>query len=511
MAEDRIVFGPFEIDRAAQIVLRGGEPLPIGQRGVRLLQTLLGRTGDVVTKQELMDAAWGGAAVEESNLSVQIAALRKALGTTDGGGDWIVTVPRVGYRFAGPAAPAPVSPPSADSIAVLPFINLSADPDQSFFADGLAEEIITALGRIPGLLVIARNSSFAYRGDGIDVRKVGGELDVRYVLTGSVRRGSDRLRVSVQLADAANGAQVWAESYDRQVADIFAIQDDITERVIGALTGRFGSKDREAVPGARDVETLDLFLRGRGLMSNPRIDRELNRQGIALLREALKRSPGYVDPRVNLIVGLVTELSNRWTDDREGTLGEARRIAEEGVRLDPRHADMRAASALVAMLEKDHQVLGEQSRIAAALNPLGSFVNIIRGGFLVNDGQPRAAIPCYEQAIRGDPGMTHLYMHHLGTAYFFAEAYETAAALFRSRIVLSPQTDMSRAYLCAALGHLGRREEAHRVWADLMEVNPDYSLADRLSMWRYRDPAYPERMLEGLRKAGLPARSEDEC
>jgi tetratricopeptide (TPR) repeat protein len=123
----------------------------------------------------------------------------------------------------------------------------------------------------------------------------------------------------------------------------------------------------------------------------------------------------------------------------------------------------------------------------------------------VKDAQPRLAISCFEQAIRADPGMTHFFMHHLGTAYLFAGSYDTAAALFRSRIVLSPRTDMSRAYLCAALGHLGEHEEARRVWADLMAISPTYSLAERLSMWWYRDPSYPELLLDGLRKAGLPA------
>lgn len=509
MAQDRLTFGPFEIARGAQVVLRDGAPLPVGQRGVRLLEALLSRPGDVLTKAELLDAAWGGAAVEESNLSVQIAALRKVLGAAPGGGEWIVTVPRIGYRFTSPpSAHVPVATGlTAPSIAVLPFANLSSDPDQGFFADGLAEEIITALGALPNILVIARNSSFAYRGDGIDVRRVGEELDVRYVLTGSVRRGGNRLRMNVQLADAASGAQLWADSYDRELADVFAIQDEVTRRVVSALHVRLGADHNGGLAAERpvDIETLDLFLRGRGLIASFRIDRAVNREGISLLKEALRRAPDYADPRVMLAVGLVTELSNRWADDPAETLAEARRVADRGVLLAPASADTRAASALVAMVERDHARLGEESGIAASLNPLGSFVNIIRGGYLVNDGQPRLAIPCYEQAIRADPGMTHLYMHHLGTAYLFAGSLETAAALFRSRIALSPQTDMSRAYLCAALGHLGELEEARRVWADLMAVNPGYSLADRLSMWRYRDPSYPELLLDGLRKAGLPA------
>jgi TolB-like protein len=207
VSDQRIICEPFAIDVAANLATKNGEPLPVGHRGIALLAALFKRPGEVITKSELMDAVWGGASVEEGNLTVQIAALRKALGPSATGGDWIVTVPRVGYRFV----TAPSSPGREQaSIAVLPFMNLSSDPEQAFFADGLAEEIIVALGKLPGLVVIARNSSFAYRGSDVDVRKVGSDLDVRYVLSGSVRRGGNRLRMSVQLADADSGAQLWA-------------------------------------------------------------------------------------------------------------------------------------------------------------------------------------------------------------------------------------------------------------------------------------------------------------
>ena len=239
MQGQRIICGPFAVDTVAKLATKEGEPLPIGHRGVALLATLFKRPGEVLTKTELIDAAWGGAAIEESNLSVQVAALRKALGPTPGGGDWIVTVPRVGYRFASPAASSPPLPASAQpSIAVLPFVNLSSDTEQVFFADGLAEEIIVALSKLPGIVVIARNSSFAYRGNDMDVRKIGSDLDVRYVLSGSVRRGGSRLRMSAQLADTENGAQLWAETFDRDMDDVFAIQDEVTQRIVDGLQGQ---------------------------------------------------------------------------------------------------------------------------------------------------------------------------------------------------------------------------------------------------------------------------------
>jgi TolB-like protein len=266
---------------------KNGEPLPVGHRGVALLATLFKRPGEVLTKTELMDAAWDDLAVEESNLSVQVAALRKALGPSPTGGDWIVTVPRVGYRFVSPSASSPVPRvPKQCSIAVLPFVNMSSDPEQAFFADGLAEEIIIALGKLPGLMVITRNSSFAYRGSEVDVRKVGSDLDVRYVLSGSVRRGGSRLRMSAQLAVAESGAQLWAETFDRELADVFAIQDEVTRQVVDALKLKLSPAEAAKATGSgtTDVEALDLMLRGRALLGGTTQNLDVFRLATDLLR-----------------------------------------------------------------------------------------------------------------------------------------------------------------------------------------------------------------------------------
>ena len=337
----RLSFGPFQIDQGAQVVLRDGEPLAVGQRGVVLLETLLSRPGEVITKSELIDAAWGGAAVEESNLTVQVAALRKALGPSPAGGDWIVTVPRVGYRFVSPSAssrsPARHEQPS---IAVLPFVNLSSDPEQAFFADGLAEEIIVALGKLPGLLVIARNSSFAYRGSDVDVRKVGSDLDVRYVLSGSVRRGGNRLRMSAQLADAESGAHVWAETFDRELADVFAIQDEVTRRIVDALKLKLtpAQTAKATGGGTNDIEALDLLMRGRALLNGPTQNLEVHKRATDLLRRAIERDPSYVDALGELAIAHNLDYLNRWTDDPDRSLKEAQRLADRMVELAPNHA-----------------------------------------------------------------------------------------------------------------------------------------------------------------------------
>ena len=286
MSNQRITCGPFAIDVVAKLATKDGEPLQVGHRGVALLATLFKRPGEVITKSELLDAAWGGAAVEESNLTVQVAALRKVLGTSSTGGDWIVTVPRVGYRFA----TAPPSPENEQaSIAVLPFVNLSGDPEQAFFADGLAEEIIVALGKLPGLVVIARNSSFAYRGSDVDVRKIGSDLSVRFVLSGSVRRGGNRLRMSAQLANAESGAHLWAETFDRELADVFAIQDEVTRWIVEALQLKFGPAEaaRLSQGGTRTLEAQDLLQRGRSTMWGPTKNLAVFERASELLRRSI--------------------------------------------------------------------------------------------------------------------------------------------------------------------------------------------------------------------------------
>src|SRR6516162_8095550 len=219
--------GPFRLDTQGDLLWRGTEPTALGRRAIALLRALVERRGAVVSKDALIDAAWSGQVVEENNLTVQIAALRRVLGEEPGGDRWIETLPRRGYRFVGPiakpdeplvstAARAAAPPlPDKPSIVVLPFANWSDDPEQEYLADGMVEDITTALSKLRWFFVIARNSAFTYKGLAVDVKTIGRELGVRYVLEGSVRRGGTRLRVTVQLIDAQMANHIWAERYDR--------------------------------------------------------------------------------------------------------------------------------------------------------------------------------------------------------------------------------------------------------------------------------------------------------
>src|SRR6516162_2167975 len=276
------ILGPFRLDAETDTLFRGGEPVSLGHRAVALLRVLVERRGIPVSKDALMEAAWAGLTVEESNLAVQIAALRRVFGEEPGGENWIETLPRRGYRFVGPAsirdqaAPAAVSLaanfpgssnpalPDRPSIAVLPFQNISADPEQEYFADGMADEIITALSRFPSLFVIARNSSFTYKGRAVDVKQIARELGVRYMLEGSVRKPGNRVRFTAQLIDATTGGNIWADRFDGALEDVFELQDQVTARVVGAIEPRLQRAEIERA-GRKPTESLDsydYFLRG---------------------------------------------------------------------------------------------------------------------------------------------------------------------------------------------------------------------------------------------------------
>ena len=271
-------FGPFRLDADAEILFRGAEPTVLGQRAVALLRLLLERAGAPVSKDALIEAAWPGLAVEDSNLTVQIAALRRVFEEVAGGTSWIETLPRRGYRYVGPAVTTGNPPaernlqtspalalPDKPSVAVLPFSNLSGDPGQEYFADGMVEDIIAGLSRIKWLFVVARNSSLTYKGKALDVKRVGRELGVRYLLQGSLRKDGNRVRISAQMIEAETGGQLWSERYDRPLDDIFALQDEIALSVVGAIEPSLRRAEVERVKRKRpdSLDAYDLVLRAQ--------------------------------------------------------------------------------------------------------------------------------------------------------------------------------------------------------------------------------------------------------
>jgi adenylate cyclase len=403
------------------------------------------------------------------------------------------------------AAEKPLPHVATASIAILPFTNMSGDPEQEYFSDGISEDIITDLSKIAGLTVIARNSSFTYKGRSVDIRTVGRELGVQSVLEGSIRRAGNRVRITAQLIDAGNGAHLWADRYDRDLTDIFAVQDDVTQRIVEALkiTLSPAEKERLADSETHDVVAYDCVLRGREFMLGKEKNLGTFQQAIKYFKEALEHDPNYSVAYACLGFGYMFDYQNRWTEDPDKSLSIAKEYGRQAIEKDPNEPLARCVSALAASYEKDLDRAKAEIEVALKLNPSLALAHNLRGTFWTFAGQPLEAIPEIEQAMRLDPAVSPQFLHFLGLAYLMAEKYETAAALLRQRIVLVPNTDFSRAILASALGHLSEIEEARRVWAELMDINPKYSFFAHVGRQPFKRPEDVERIAEGLRKAGV--------
>jgi adenylate cyclase len=391
------------------------------------------------------------------------------------------------------------------AIAILPFTNMSGDPEQEYFSDGISEDIITDLSKIADLTVIARNSSFTYKGRSVDVRTIGRELGVQSVLEGSIRRSGNRVRITAQLIDAANGGHLWADRYDRDLTDIFEVQDDVTRRIVEALkvTLSPGEKERLADTKTSNLAAYDYLLRGREFMLGKEKNRETFEQAITYFKRALEHDPNYSQAYACLGFAHIFDYQNRWTDDPDSSLPLAKQYARQALEKDPNEPLARCVSAMTASFAKDLDQAKSEIDIALSLNPNLALAHNLSGTNRIYAGQPLDAIPKIEYAMRLDPALSPQFLHFLGMAYLLAGKYETAAALLRQRIVLAPRTDFSRALLASALGHLGEFEEARRVWGELREINPSYTFVEHVGRQPFRREDDVARIAEGLRKAQL--------
>jgi adenylate cyclase len=391
------------------------------------------------------------------------------------------------------------------SIVVLPFNNMSRDPEQEYFSDGITEDIITDLSKASGLFVIARNSAFVYKGKAVGVPHVCRELGVKFALEGSIRKAGSRVRVTAQLIDGLSGGHLWAERYDRDLTDIFAVQDDITQQIVTALKVTLSETEKSLIVdgGTRNVDAHDVFMRGRELIYGFKKDREMFDRATAHFRRAIELDPNYAAPYAGLGMAYLLDHQNHWSDAPESSLNRAERFAGEAIAKDDQDPFAHYVAAIVAMMMKDYRRWADQADKALVLNPNYAPALSARGSLHIYTGEPAKAIPLIERAIRLDPVAGQQHLHFLGTAHFVAGDYETAAALFRDRIALNPTTDLSRAFLSSALGHLGKLDEAGEVWRELKGINPRYSPVEHIGRLPFRDPSDAEKFTVGLRKAGL--------
>ena len=396
------------------------------------------------------------------------------------------------------------APPDRPSIAVLPFNNMSGDAEQEYFSDGIAEDIITDLSKISGLFVIARNSSFTYKGQSVDVRRAAEELGVRYILEGSVRRAANRVRITAQLVEGASGGHLWAERYDRELDDIFAIQDEITGHVVEALkiTLRLGEQERIGGQATSSIEAYDITLRASNLLYRHTPDS--NAEAAILFEQAIALDPKYIAPHFGFALTLFNTYANSWSDDPASDLERACQLAAKAIELDPMDPQGHWAMALGHFWRRDLDKAISEAERAIELGPNYAEAYAIRGYVMSFASRPAEAVESLNTAMRLDPKCTDLWLHFLAHAHFVHADYEEAIALLQRRIQRQPETDISRVLLASCYGQLGRESDAQEEWARALEINPDYSIEQKARILPYKNPADWERFVEGLRKAGVP-------
>ncbi|BCH30626.1 transcriptional regulator [Mesorhizobium sp. L-8-10] len=503
-------FGPFVLDTARGKLQRNGKSVAVGQRGLALFEALLDAEGGIVPKAELMDRGWPGTIVEEGNLTVQIAALRKALGPAPDGQEWIVTVPRVGYRLLRPAAAQEVSSmalPVKPALAVLPFVNLGGDVEQDYFADGVVDDIITALSRFRSFSVIARNSSFVYKGRTVDIRQVSSELGVRYVLEGSIRRAEDRLRITAQLVDGASGAHLWAKNFDGALGEVFDFQDRITESVATVVEPHIKTAEiehsRRERPGS--VAAYDSYLSALSKILAESADE--NAAAYALLTEALVLEPD----NANLLSLAAWVLEHRITmgwpplsaSDREKCFELARRGLEKAAG-DP--TVMANCAMALVQVARDYDWGMAVLNAALEANPNNMLVVTAAGVANLHCGNVVDALALFDRARRLSPRdlVAHISLSGTAHAHMILGNYAEALAWATRARAVNPNFDPAYWILIAANAHLGRMEEAHRFLGDLLKMAPDVTITSITAGQPARDPARLAAILHGLRLAGLP-------
>src|SRR6516162_6597901 len=480
MVDGEISFGRFRFDLTRRELQRDNS------RALDILCVLASAEGALVTKDELMAQVWPGVVVEENNLHFHISSLRKALDADGKGESWIVTVPGRGYRLLRPPEP-PVAgkaaaEPSAEqpSLAVLPFANLSGDPEQEYFADGMVEEIITALSRIRWLLVTARNSSFTYKGQAVDVKQVGRELGVRYVLEGSVRKSGGRIRIAAQLIDAGTGAHLWADRFDGPLEDVFDLQDQVASSVAGVIEPALQAAEtaRSTDRPTTDLTAYDLYLRAHAVISSSA--RQIP-EALGLLEQAIARDPHYGPALAWAAQCCFWLVSEYRSEDREADRVKGSKFARQALEVagdDP--GILANAAHALAYFGEDIGAMTALVDRALALNPNYARGWHISGALRYWAGEPDIAIEHAETALRLSPrARVGSSLSLIGRAHFLARRFDEAVPKLLLAILDDPNFLESYRFLAACCAHMGRpddtREIVGRLRAIAAVVIPDVS------------------------------------
>jgi TolB-like protein len=507
-----LAFGDYRLDIERRELRRGGEIVSLEPKAFDLLTCLVRHRDRVVTKDDLLQEVWAGRIVSEAALTTRINAVRRALGDDGTAQRLVCTFTRKGVRFIGdvtelpdPATQAairttdPLPLPDKPSIAVMPFQNISGEPEQEYFADGMVEEIITALSRIRWLFVIARNSSFTYKGQAIDVKRVGRELGVRYVLEGSVRKSGNRVRISGQLIDAQTGAHLWADRFDGLIEDVFELQDKIAINVAGVIEPALQAAEiaRSANRPTNDLTAYDLYLRGLALFWPATKERIF--EALGLFEQAIA-----IDPRYGPALAWAAMCHQRlvvegWAEEPETSRRKAGDLARQALQMGQNDSGIlvSAAQVLARFGEDIGAMIGLADR-AVALNPSYARGWFASGHLRLWAGQSDLAIAHVETGLRLSPReRTGVPLFAIGQAHFFKHRFEEAAAKLLLSIQDHPGFPPAYRSLAACYAHMGRLEEARAIIARLRAITPLLVATDMA----FRDPENRELLLSGLRLA----------
>jgi adenylate cyclase len=394
--------------------------------------------------------------------------------------------------------------PDKPSIAVLPFNNLSGDPEQEYFSDGLTEEIISALSKIPKLFVIARNSTFTYKGKPVKVQQVAEELGVRYVLEGSVRKAGDKIRVTAQLVDALNGHHLWAERYDRNLSDIFAVQDEITKKIITAMQVKLteGEEVRVAARGTNNLEAYLKYLQANELIN--RLNSDSNALGKQFAEEAIALDPEYASAYMILSGAHVMDVWLGTSKSPKQSIGKAMELSQKAIELDDTFAEAHGFLGFLYSMTRQHDKALAQGEKAVALNPNSAECHYRRGKILTFAGRWEESIAEYERAIRLNPIPPNKYIFSLGLSYGMTGQYEEAITWCEKAIHQKPNSFLAHFMLTVVYSLSGRNEEARIQAAEVLRIQPKFSLEEQKKKSTYKKETDREKILGALRKAGLP-------
>ena len=516
-------FDQFTLDTDRLELQCGDQRIDVEPQVFSVLSHLIRNREHVVSKDALIEAVWDGRAISDSTLNTRINAVRRAVGDSGKDQSVIRTFPRRGFRFVakvveegevsreGSRSDAMVSsagtrPEDLDlsgkpSIAVLPFENMSRDPEQEYFVDGITEDIITDLSRFSEIMVIARNSTFTFKGRSVLLQEIGRELGARYVVEGSVRRADDRVRINVQLSDAANGSHIWAERYDRVFEDIFDLQDEVSRTIVATLPGRVELADIERVKRKppENMAAYDFLIRAK--VHYHRGSLEDNAAGLQALQQAIELDPEYGHAHAWLSCTLGQAWERGWGADPAESQRFAVEAAHTAHALDENDSECHRILAVICLLRKDLEMARYHQGRALALNPNDDRIVAQNGVLLTWLGRGEEGADWIESAMRLNPYHPERYWNHLGRAHFVARSYQRAIDAFKHRSV---PNYTHHAFLAACYAQLESPAEAKVQAKTVLSLCPEFSAATYLGTLTYATDSDREHHRDALHKAGLP-------